>query len=76
MNKKRRIILRTEIFERISLRKTSETVNHQTFAFGTYKIEISKVDAEVEQSVFDAEFPGLLEIKETSEEIRIVYRKK
>lgn len=76
MNKKRRIVLRTEIFERISLRKTSKTVDHQTFDFGIYKIEICRVDAKVEQIVFEAEFPGLLEIKKTSEEIRIVYRKK
>ena len=75
MNKKRRIILRTETFERISLRQTSKTVKHQTFNFGIYKIEISRVEAEGEQIIFEAEIPGLPEIKETSEEIRLVYRK-
>ncbi len=76
MNKKRRIILRTETFERITLRQTSKTVNRQTFNFGIYKIEISNVDADGEQIIFEAEFPGLIEIKETNEEIRFVCQKK
>lgn len=75
MNKKRRIILRTETFERISLRQTSKTVDRQTFTFGVYKIEISKVEAEGGQIIFEAKIHGSLEIRETSQEIRLVYRK-
>lgn len=75
MNKKRRIILRTETFERISLRQTSKTTSQVSFAFGVYKIEISKADAKGKQIIFEAEILSLIEIEETDEEIRLVYLK-
>jgi hypothetical protein len=67
MNKKRRVILRTETYERISLRQTSKTINRQ--------IEIRQVNAEKEQIVFETEIIGLIETEETNEEIRFVFRK-
>jgi hypothetical protein len=75
MNKKRRVILRTETYERISLRQTSKTINRQTFTLGIYKIEIRQVNAEKEQIVFETEIIGLIETEETNEEIRFVFRK-
>lgn len=75
MNKKRRIILRTETFERISLRKTSKTINHQDLNLGVCKIKISRTDAEGEQIILEAQILGSIEIKETNEEVRFVCRK-
>ncbi len=75
MNKKRRIILRTETVERIILRQTSKIINRQTFTLGIYKIEIRKVEPEKEQIIFEAEIIGLLETEETDEEIRLVFQK-
>jgi hypothetical protein len=76
MKKERRIILRTETFERITLRQTSKTIKHQAFTLEVYKIEISKADAEGKQIIFEAKIHGFIEIEETDEEIWIVYRKK
>ncbi len=75
MNKKRRVILRTETYERITLRQSSKTTNRETFALGVYKIEIRKVEPEKEQIIFEAEIIGLIETEETDEEIRFVFRK-
>ncbi len=75
MKKERRIILRTETFERITLRRSSKTIDEQTLALGIYNIEIRKADAEGEQIVFEAEIHGFIEIIETDEEIRLVCRK-
>ncbi len=76
MKKEQRIIFRTETFERITLRQSSKIINRESFALGIYKIEIRKVELEKEQIIFEAEIIGLIEIEETDEEIRIVYRKK
>jgi hypothetical protein len=76
MNKKRRVILRTETFERITLRQSSKIINHETLTLGFYRIEISKVDAKKEQIVFEAIIHGFIEITETDEEIRFVYLKR
>ena len=75
MNKKRRIILRAETFERITLRKTSKIINSQNLNFGDYKIKISRTDPEGEQIILEAQILGSLEIKETNEEVRFVCRK-
>jgi hypothetical protein len=75
MKKEQRIILRTETFERITLRQSSKIINRETLALGIYKIEICKVEPEKEQIIFAAEIIGLIEIVETDEEIRLVYPK-
>ena len=75
MKTTRRIILRTETFERLSFRQTSKKDDCRTFTSGVYKIEISKVKTEAEQIIFDAEFSGLLEITENNQEFRLNIQK-
>jgi hypothetical protein len=75
MKKVRKIILRTETFERVTLRQSSKTINQQTLALGVYKVEIRRVEPEKEQIVFEAEILGFIEIAEAADEIRLVCRK-
>jgi hypothetical protein len=75
MKKERRIILRTETFERTTLRQSSKTLSREMSALGIYKVEIRKVEPEGEQIIFEAEIIGLIETEETEEEIRFVCRK-
>jgi hypothetical protein len=77
METKRRIILRTEIFERISLRRFSKITDHsRMLEFETYQIVINKIAAHGTEVIFDAEFLGFLEIEETGNETRFICRKK
>ncbi len=76
MKNKRRIILRTETFERIRLRKTSEIADGRMLEFETYKIIISKIAAPGTEVIFDAEIVGFIEIEETDKEIRFICQKK
>ena len=76
MKHKRRIILRTETFERIRLRKTSEIADGRMLEFETYKIFISKIAAPGTEVIFDAEIVGFIEIEETDKEIRFICQKK
>jgi hypothetical protein len=71
MKTTRRIIFRTETFERITLRQTSKKAICKEFTFGDYKIEISAK----EQIVFEAEVSGLIEIKDNDEEIQLNIQK-
>ncbi|HQU84199.1 MAG TPA: hypothetical protein PKY59_13775 [Pyrinomonadaceae bacterium] len=76
MEIKRRIILQTESFERIRLRKNSKTIKRRTIDGGFYKLEISIADRNGKQIIFETEIHGLIEIEETNNEIRLVSRKK
>lgn len=76
MKRTRRIILQTKTYERISLRKTSKITETKMLQFGIYQLEISKIEAEGKQIIFEAEILGSIEIAETNEEIRLVCRKK
>jgi hypothetical protein len=77
MEIKRRIILRTKIFERISLRQFSKiTGRRRMLEFETYQIVVSKIAAEGAEVIFDGEFIGFIEIEETSNETRFICRKK
>ncbi|MCD9185272.1 MAG: hypothetical protein LUM44_02480 [Pyrinomonadaceae bacterium] len=76
MGKIRRIILQTETFERISLRKNSKVIKSRVFCGGFYKLEISIADQNGKQIIFETEFHGLIEIEETNNTIRLTSRKK
>lgn len=75
MKKIPRVILRTETFERISLRQTSKTMECRAFILGIYKIEISQAKSDVEQIVFETKFSGFIEIKDNDDEIQINIQK-
>jgi hypothetical protein len=75
MKTKRRIIFRTETFERITLRQTRKICESQIFAIGNYKVEISKIEANKEQKIFEAEFSGFIEIKDNDKEIQLNIQK-
>lgn len=76
MKKERRIILRTETFERIRLREISKINDGRMLEFETYQIIISKIAAQGREIIFNAEIPGFIEIEETGNETRFICRKK
>jgi hypothetical protein len=71
MKTKRRIIFRTETYERISLRRTSETTDCRVFTLGNYKVEISKIEPKAERIIFETEVSGFIEIKDNDNEIQL-----
>jgi hypothetical protein len=75
MQTKRRIILRTETFERITLRQTSKTADYRVFTVGDYRIEVSKIEPKAERIIFEAEFSGSIELKDNDDEIRLNIQK-
>jgi hypothetical protein len=75
MKTKRRIIFRTETFERITFRQTSKTTDCRVFTVGDYKIEVSKIEPKAERIVFETEFSGSIEIKDNYDEIQLNIQK-
>lgn len=75
MERKRRIIFRTESLERISLRPASGKTIRRTFHLGNYTVEISQIKADAKQKIFEAEISGFIEIEENEEEIRLNIKK-
>jgi hypothetical protein len=75
MKTKRRIIFRTEIFERITLRQISKTTDCRVFTVGDYRIEISKIELKAERTIFETEFSGFIEIKDNADEIQLNIQK-
>jgi hypothetical protein len=75
MERKRRIIFRTESFERISLRPASRKTICRTFNLGNYKVEISQIKAGAKQKIFEAEISGFIEVEENEQEIQLSIKK-
>lgn len=76
MNKKRRVVFRTETYERISFHRNTQEINHQVYAFGIYELVIRKVTPEGKQLIFEVENLVSIEIEQTDKEIRFICRKK
>lgn len=76
MNKKQRVVFRTETYERVSFHQNTKEINHKVYAFGIYELAIHKVTPEDKQLVFEVENLVSIEIEQTDKEIRFICRKK
>lgn len=71
MKKERRVIFRTEVFQRKTLRQSSK-ISDLAIVNETYRLTISRKQTDKDDViVFDAEINGHIEIKEINEEFRL-----
>jgi hypothetical protein len=74
MKKERRLILRTETFERVSLRQNSRLRISQMTERENYHVKVYRIETEGNQLIFECDILSSIDIETTNDEIRLIGR--